>query len=211
MDERFCLYCLERREDLESLLLQEILLCPNCLAQLVEHKQSYRVDGVMYHVLYEYNDFLQGLFFQYKEQRDVVLAPIFLHLEKDLKQKLKKYYVCGMCSSEEKRMVRGFEPLIEMFASIGVVVHSPFYKAGNSKQSKRSRMEREQIEEEIYLKRLRFKNSRPVCLVDDVMTTGATLHRGVELLHPDCVFVIAAHPLWILQHQKKRVYSRFFY
>ena len=38
-------------------------------------------------------------------------------------------------------------------------------------------------------------------LVDDVLTTGATLHRSCELLKPSAVFVIAAHSLWIKENK----------
>ena len=210
MDERFCVYCFQERNDLESLFLNENILCSVCQSQFEIHKKTYRVNGIFFHILYVYNDFLQSMIFQYKEQRDVVLAPVFLESQKWLKKKLKQYNVCGMCSSELKRNIRGFEPVLDMFSCIGINVRSPFYRLGNQKQASRNKKERSKIEDEIFLKNLRFPDRRPICLVDDVITTGATLHRGIELLHPDCVFVLAAHPLWIQEHEKDEVRSSFF-
>ena len=210
VDERLCIYCFKVKEDLESLLLGEKKLCLQCQSQLREWKKSYRVQGILIHVLYVYDDFLQGLFFQYKEQRDVVLKDVFLESQSFLHKKLRKYTVCGMCSSDEKRLFRGFEPLKEIFSTIDIFVYSPLYKVSNVKQSSRSKKERSHIEEEIFLKDVVIPYKRPLCLVDDVLTTGATISRGIALLHPDCVFVLSAHPLWLQEHQKDQVRSSFF-
>ena len=210
VDERLCIYCFEVKEDLESIFLGNKKLCVHCQSQMREWKQSYRVNGVLIHVLYVYDDFLQGMFFQYKEQRDVVLKDVFLESQKNLHKKLKKYTVCGMCSSDEKRLIRGFEPLKEIFSVIDIFVHSPFYKVSNVKQSSRNKKERSHIEEEIFLKDVVFPYKRPICLVDDVLTTGATISRGMALLHPDCVFVLSANALWLKEHQKDRIRSNFF-
>lgn len=77
-------------------------------------------------MLYEYNDFLERLWFRYKEQRDIVLAPIFL--EEVRASFFSKYCVCGLCSSEKKRLDRGFEPLKEIFMAQGIEFYSPFIK-----------------------------------------------------------------------------------
>ena len=210
MDERLCIYCFEVKEDLESIFLGKKKLCVNCQSQMKEWKKSYRVNGVLIHVLYVYDDFLQGVFFQYKEQRDVVLKDVFLESQKNLHKKLKKYTVCGMCSSDEKRMIRGFEPLKEIFSVIDIFVYSPFYKVSNVKQSSRNKKERSHIEDEIFLKDIVFPYKRPICLVDDVLTTGATISRGIVLLRPDCVFVLSAHALWLKEHEKDQIRSNFF-
>ena len=82
----------------------------------------YNINGINYHVLYEYDENLESFFFRYKEQRDIVLAPSFLHLYKDQFQKtMKKYMVCGVCSSDEKYFQRGFLPLEEIFNSINII------------------------------------------------------------------------------------------
>ena len=213
MDERTCVFCFREKEDLNSIFLNEYVLCRECWKKLKIHKKSYRIQGTVYHVLYEYDEFLEGLFFQFKEQRDRVLAPVFLEREKErLFFQFKGYKVYGMCSSEEKRLFRGFEPLIEMFKSAGITVASPFYKIKNSKQSSRSKKDREKIKEEIQLKQAYPKKNiyKKICLVDDVVTTGATISRGIELLNPDFVFVIAAHPLWIQEHEKEEILDHFF-
>lgn len=36
-------------------------------------------------------------------------------------------------------------------------------------------------------------------------TTGNTLYAALDLIHPDCIFVIAAHPLWIKANKENIV------
>lgn len=53
------------------------MLCRSCRSKWLEHKKIYNINGINYHVLYEYDENLESFFFRYKEQRDIVLAPSF--------------------------------------------------------------------------------------------------------------------------------------
>ena len=112
----------------EIFFYNDLLICPDCSKNFKLHKQVYNIDCIPLYVLYEYDEFLERLFFQYKEQRDVVLKDVFLCEHLYLKNIFKKYCVCTLCSSDAKRMERGFEPAIDMYSSLDVFVHSPFYK-----------------------------------------------------------------------------------
>ena len=92
----------------EIFFYNDLLICPDCSKKFKLHKQVYNIDGIPLYVLYEYDEFLERLFFQYKEQRDVVLKDIFLCEHLYLKKTFKKYCVCTLCSSDAKRMERGF-------------------------------------------------------------------------------------------------------
>ena len=102
----------------EIFFYNDLLICPDCSKNFKLHKQVYNIDGIPLYVLYEYDVFLERLFFQYKEQRDVVLKDIFLCEHLYLKKTFKKYCVCTLCSSDAKRMERGFEPAIDMYSFI---------------------------------------------------------------------------------------------
>ena len=80
------------------------------------------------YVLYEYDEFLERLFFQYKEQRDIVLKDVFLNSHKYLSKTFKHYCVCSLCSSDAKRMERGFEPVVDIYATLGVLCIRHFIK-----------------------------------------------------------------------------------
>lgn len=207
-NERYCLCCHQKLNDLrdvENFFLADDLLCPECKNQMIEHKKMYHVYGTYVYVLYEYSTFIERLFFQYKEQRDIVLKDVFLHNHMYLKKHFDKYCVCALCSSDEKRMFRGFEPVIEMYRCLDVDIYSPFYKKRNLKQSNQSKDERKQIKDVLALKTLYPLPSKKIMLVDDVCTTGNTLSAAIDLLHPDCAFVLAAHPLWIQTNQENMV------
>ena len=61
----------------EIFFYNDLLICPDCSKNFKLHKQVYNIDGIPLYVLYEYDEFLERLFFQYKEQRDVVLKDIY--------------------------------------------------------------------------------------------------------------------------------------
>lgn len=171
------------------------------------HQSVYEIDSVSYYVLYEYNLFLERLFFQYKEQRDIVLAPLFLEGYETIFEKWvgNSCIVCP-CSSDAKRRERGFEPILEMFSHYDL--YSPFYKTKNIKQSEQSALHRRDIEHVIEKKKLYPMKAGPYVLVDDVLTTGSTINRCIDLLPIQKVFVLAAHPLWIQSHCENKVVKR---
>lgn len=199
VDERFCLLCLKNLQDdrsLSGLLFGDDILCASCRKQIVPCKKIYDIGGVFYHILYEYNDFLETVFFQYKEQRDVVLSSMFLHEVK--KSAFRKYCLCGLCSSDEKYMERGFLPLELIFDSI----YFPLYKNRDYKQS--NQKNRKKIKDVIQLKTCYPLPRKKKMIVDDVCTSGASLKRAISLLGVHDVFVISAHPIW-LENNKENV------
>lgn len=193
---------LDEETTFTRMFLNEDVLCNSCRSKWIEHKKVYNIDGINYHVLYEYDDNMESFFFRYKEQRDIVLASAFLCLYRDkFRKTMKRYKVCGVCSSDEKYHQRGFLPLEEIFNSLDIRIYFPLYKQTDFKQSKHSKKERVQIEKVIQRKNMYPISLENILLVDDVLTTGATLHRACELLKPSSVFVIAAHSLWIKENK----------
>ena len=198
-DERFCLICNKplKKENPLSQLIEESLICENCLNQLNKIGKVYQFQQDWI-VLYEYNEFLERLLFRYKEQRDRELKSIFLNEYKDkIKELSQKYCFCVMCSSDQRRLIRGFEPIIDMFSSLDIEVYSPLFKTKDIKQSSQKRNQRSQIQNVIQKKELYSLPNKPIVLVDDVLTTGNTIKRGIELLKPEKILVICANPIWI--------------
>lgn len=207
-NERYCLLCNKRiDEEFElSNFIQEERLCTQCRSQLKGEKRVFVKDGKKWIIYHEYNDFIERLLFRYKEQRDVALSPIFLSPYKnELKALSKKYAIVILCSSNEKRQFRAFEPLIEWFRSIHVEVYSPFYKSMDWKQSSLSFEKRKGISMILKKKELYNLPKRKILLFDDVITSGATMNRALELMPGEVIVAFAAHPSWI---QKMKPYEK---
>ena len=111
-----------------------------------------------------------------------------------------------MPSSEQKYIERGFSPLREMLKNIPGLLYEPLYKKTDFKQSQRSKQERTQVLQEIFLKEEYPIPQGHLLLIDDVCTTGATLQRAYQLLktHNNEIeaVVLCIHPLLLEQNKK---------
>lgn len=160
-------------------------------------------------MLYEYNDFLENLLYQYKEGGDVALRDMFFYEERDmLKRQYKGYTMVLMPSSSAKNQERGFYALAEMTAQIALPQCSLFYKSENRKQSALSYEKRQMIHEVMHLREDAQIPKGKLLLVDDVCTSGATLACAYRLLQPYAkqiaALVLCANPLFLRDLKMKQ-------
>lgn len=82
---------MSKMRNFDIFFYDDLLVCQDCLKNFKLHKHVYNIDGTPLYVLYEYNEFLERLFFQYKEQKDIVLKDVFLNQHMYLKNILKSF------------------------------------------------------------------------------------------------------------------------
>lgn len=205
MKEEYCRLCMEditRNMRVKDFLTQDQLLCADCLAKLKRIDRHVVWEGISMHILYEYNDFLESMLFQYKEGRDIALANVFFQpfLTK-LSSKFRHHVIVLMPSSKEKMLERGFLPVREMLKNCPLAIWEPFYKVNNTKQSMQSFENRQFISQVIKRKENETLPGRKLLLVDDVCTSGSTLLSAYHLLKEHKLkveaLVLCAHPLFV--------------
>ena len=200
-DERFCLICLESLQnepDLSELFIGNGHICAKCKSQFKRIDETYVVNGRRIYALYEYDTFLERLFFQLKEGRDVALAPVFI--DRKWVRKLRKFDLLALSSWHEKAAQRGFETLELIFRGTGVAIHYPFEKVKNYKQSRMHASQRRADHGGLKWKDTVHHDYPHAAVIDDVLTTGSTLDALFEISGCDEAFVLAAHPLWLEEH-----------
>lgn len=161
------------------------------------------------HILYEYNEFLENLLFQYKEGQDVALRHLFFwEYRRRIANRFQGWAVALMPSSDAKTQERGFHALKEMAEVIRLPKLQPYRKRINHKQSLLSYEQRQHIDEFMEWQADVDLSKRKVLLVDDVATSGATLRAARQLL-PQSVkraeaLVCCAHPLFLANQPRSK-------
>lgn len=181
---------------------QDQLLCEQCYMQLKRIQLHTTWNRIPFTVLYEYNDFLENMLFQYKEGHDVALQDIFFHDDiQEINRKFRHYTIVIMPSSQEKFEERGFVPMKQMLAKCSIQVIEPFYKSENYKQSLQSFKNRERIKEVLHVKPGFKLPKTKLLLMDDVCTSGSTLKCAYQLLSQHTykieVLVLSANRLFV--------------
>lgn len=202
---KYCLLChreLDYKENFFQYFQERDGLCGGCKEQLKFLNVKTQLEDMPLHILYEYNDFLESMLYQFKEGRDIALANVFFQpfLTK-LSSKFRHYVIVLMPSSKEKMVERGFLPVREMLKKCSLPLWEPFYKVNNRKQSMQSFENRKTISQVIKRKENEEIPGRKLLLVDDVCTSGSTLLCAYHLLKEHRLkieaLVLCAHPLFV--------------
>lgn len=182
-----CLNCFCDLTDGLSLLdlfRKEDVLCGFCRRQLVPLKKTVSVLDFEVYAFYHYETFFEKMIFQVKENKDVTLAPVFLHPYISLLRKIcEEKTVVLVPSSEKKTKSRGFEPLREFYKELGVEMLSPFEK-DDIKQSLKNANQRSKIKNHLRLIHPEMIIDKELILLDDVCSTGYSIKACVDLLKP---------------------------
>lgn len=189
-------------------LRQDQILCHACEIQLKRLNYKIQWKGKPLHILYEYNDFLENMIFQYKEGLDTALQDVFFYHDiKKINVRFRQYTIVLMPSSNEKNHTRGFTPVKAMLSRCKLSVIEPFYKEVDYKQSLQSFANRTNIRNVMHMKPDFMLPDTKLLLVDDVCTSGSTISWAYHLLSKHTyrieTLVLSAHPLFVESCDKK--------
>ncbi len=193
-EERLCKTCRG------TLAVIEEPICRKCSRSLVELEREYiHVDmchdcfrweedpkwaGILAQnvSIYQYNHFLKELLARYKYRGDYVLAKVFSQDIRKAFSKTSSDLVVPIPLSRERLLERGFNQAAALAREAGLETFDALHRIHGEKQSKKSRDER------IYLKQV-FKvnlnesvSGKNILLIDDIYTTGSTLHHAAHAL-----------------------------
>jgi predicted amidophosphoribosyltransferase len=182
----------------EDFLKRDDRLCGLCRKQLTAINRRTTVMEIPIQAIYLYTPFFENLIFQFKEAKDLPLAPVFLEpYATRLRWQLRHKVVVSVPSSPKRIASRGYVPVVKLFQAIGIDVLHPFEK-DEIKQSRRSAKTRSLIHRHVRLVDTAVVAGKDVVLVDDVCTTGHSLRACYDLLKPHAkslsCLVIAIHP-----------------
>ena len=159
--------------------------CPNCYRQGTDmrcadcelwEKKGHKVN---HRALYRYNPAMKDYFSKYKFEGDVVLGKVFA---KELKKILSEYHdytIVPVPISDERMKERQFNQVTSMLDYEKISYSELLICSDSEKQSSRNRQERLSNSTSFLLTEELVPEK--IIVVDDIYTTGATLHEITSL------------------------------
>lgn len=190
-----CLICFQeiKIRGLHSLFFNAPI-CQSCFLKLNRRPKNIILPNARVHSFFPYQDDIISLIYQFKGCYDIALAPIFFAYDSFfLKIKYKDYILVAAPSTESSNIERGFLHVEEMFSFFDRPFCRMLRKDVDFKQADLHKEEREMMVKNISRCLDPPLENKKVLLVDDIITTGSTISRCVDLineLHPKKIEVV---------------------
>ncbi len=171
-------------------------LCYDCM----RWKETASFGGVLTQnrSVYAYDEFLKSVMSTFKFRGDYVLIEVFRQLFSEifLKYYTKESIIIPIPLSEERLYERGFNQAEALSSLLPFPSYNLLSCYHHEKQSKKSRQERLHAENIFYITDASGIQNKSVILIDDIYTTGMTLHHAAKLLREKgarnvCSFTLA--------------------
>lgn len=180
----YCLICMKKfaHHGLYSFVFN-VKICNDCFLKMERKVLKRKINGISITSFYPYNSFMSSLIYSFKGCYDIMLSECFLTYEiKILRLLYKGYYIIPVPSSKESDDLRGFNHVEEIFKPLKLPFLKILIKTKNYKQSSLNAIQRTQSVS--YIERIsnELLTDKNILLVDDIITTGSTIKRSIELI-----------------------------
>lgn len=167
----------------KSLILKHCYVCDRCKSQLISRFITFEIHGCKGISIYEYDEKLRNLIYQYKGCYDYELKNVFLEgYSGVLRSIFKNYIVIPVPSHKIENEKRGFNHVEEICKVFSNRVISCVDKIENVKQSSLKSFERCNICKNLKLSNIEQIKNKSILIVDDILTTGSTMASMIDLI-----------------------------
>lgn len=200
---KICKICFKNIEDnsFHCLLNFETKICRDCFNKFKVEFSHFKISNKDVLSLYEYDEFMQSMLYQFKGCFDYELKDIFLeYFLYYLKIKYHNYIIVPAPSYIKSDEIRGFNHVEEIYKCLHLEMNKCIHKTMDFKQSDYHKDEREKVDKKLCIDDVNLCNKK-VLIVDDVCTTGSTIKAMIKLLNsknPKQIKVL------ILSHTKEK-------
>ena len=179
---------------LYSLTHEDLVICKKCIKDFKPRFIKFAVLGHKALSIYDYDDKIQALLYQFKGCFDYEIKDVFIkQFSKELSIYHKNYVVVPIPSYKGDDEIREFNHVEEIFKSLNLPIKKLLVKTKKVKQADRSFNKRKEIHKYLELVERPDLSNTKILLVDDVYTTGSTMKAAVKLieqLHPKKIKIL---------------------
>ena len=198
-----CYLCLKKRETSLSwrrlFRLREDVLCDECRQSLVPYDGKLTLSPLRDVIIcYEYDESMSHLLYTYKKIGHVALAEAFVSDFKRLAPLVRTHDIVPIPAHSTDVERRKFAHVDELLRTARIPYRHLLRKRHSiqlSAMERHERLKQRHLFESISSERL----TRPIVLVDDVVTTGTTLRQAATLLYergaPDVRAFVLSRPI----------------
>lgn len=183
MKPKLCLICFKEfvPQGIDSLISAPC--CQECGIQLKPSIKHQNLLGINGESLAIFDDCYRKLINRFKTQLDIALAPVFLwQFVPYLRARYQSYEILLMPSSGMTVQLRGFDHLEEIFKILGNKMLKNLTKNNEIQQKGLNHIERVNNNNSLEIIDQHLLKNRKILLVDDIISTGATMKSAIKLL-----------------------------
>jgi len=159
------------------------VVCDKCFSEMEPKETVFKVGRYQARALYDYNEKIRSLLYQFKACNDLELASVFFAKQACfLKSLYHGYTIVPAPSWHGKDEERGFNHVKEMFKILGLPSLDPLIKIHDVKQADCNYEERLNISKNISFRDSVSVKGPKILFVDDLITTGSTAKACCDLL-----------------------------
>lgn len=182
--DKICLSCLKPLSisPIRTIIEKEPFICDSCLKSIDYALYKKRILNVEFFFLYRYSNITKRWLINFKEKRDVALAPAFLFTTHTL---VKLYCfnksILTIPSTNKNMERRGFNHLKLILDAYNINSYSYLKKSGEEEQKNADLLARKSLQN-IFSDNISFLKNKDIVLFDDVLTTGTTIKSTLNYL-----------------------------
>ena len=186
MADAYCLWCgkaIKTDSSFFAMFYVDDCICAYCRQKMNGHLKTIRLSDMKVTGLYRYDSITREMIIRYKELYDEALYPVFLYpYIRQMRKKYRNSILVPVPSSEKANQERGFSTVREMFSLLELPIREIIIKKDDHAQKEVDFQERRQVGRHLKLLDPSCIRGRRVVIIDDVVTTGASLLACRDLL-----------------------------